>query len=191
MDEKINPESKNKPSTPNFDQSQFRPYHNPSENSPKRDISKRDIFFMSFFGFLFGGIIIALIALVVDSITGYISLDLLPGEEEVAEELPVIDNTTNSTIEAVNETVEEVVEEEEEEPSDPCNEDLSLTLDEPYVWNDRTIILKLAGDSAAKVSVGGKSSLLSVGETVEINRMDVKLVDSSEASSSAIIQVVC
>ena len=190
MDEQIKLDGQNQ----NQSQQQFRPYRSPSASNetstqkPKREISRKDIFLMSFFGFLFGGILIAIIALVVGSVTGYITLDILPGEEEVAEEIPVIENTTIVPEVVAEPVVEEVV---EEEPSDPCNEDISLLLDDPYKWNDRTIILTLAGDSAARISVGGKSSTIDVGRTIEINRMDVYLVDSSESSSSATIQVVC
>lgn len=176
----------------NKPQQKFK-HRNPTEDNQSKisPLTRKDIFVMSLFGFFAGGLLLGIIALVVGSVTGYISLDIFPGEEEVAgEELPVIGNTTNTTTEVVVETVvnETVV---EEEPEDPCDIDVTLNLDETYKWNKRAIILKLVDTYAAKISVGGKSDLLSKGDTVTVNGLPVTLVNTDTTAETAEITIGC
>ena len=174
-------------------QTSFKPYHHNNGEEKKEPITKKDIFVMSFFGFIVAGVVLALIGLVVyGSVTGYISINL-PEEKEVVEEelLPVIENTTNETavvveIPIVNVTTEVV------EPADPCDTDMILALNEYSYYNGRQIEMTLVSDYAVQISVGGsKPSLISVGETLTINRMGIYLSDASESENTATIQVVC
>ncbi|MBS3162440.1 hypothetical protein J4467_00810 [Candidatus Woesearchaeota archaeon] len=149
-------------------------------------VRKKDIFLMSFFGFIAAGVIFLLLLVITGVLTGYISIDMpeLSGEEEVIpEETPVISE------EVVNETVvEEVIEEEEVLP---CDEDITLELDDGYKYGLKVITLKLAGDYSAQISIGGKSGFIDVGNTESINGLKITLVDSSESDQNAIIQVAC
>jgi len=186
-------------------QTTFRPYRSPespASASASGGVSRKDIFLMSFLGFIVGGILLAGILFFAGAITGNVVVDL-PGDEEVVTEetaASVIDTpaenvTTETPVEEVAENVTEVVEEpvveEEPEPSDPCDTDIVLTLDEDADYNGKTLALKLAGDFASQISVGGQVALLSVGETKTINTLDIYLADGSEADGTATIQVVC
>ena len=162
-----------------------------NKDNPTSHIPKKDIFLMSFFGVLAAGIIILLLLLVTGVLTGYVSFDIdlpeFPGEEEVIlEETPVIPIEENVT----ETVVEEVVEEEEEEVL-PCDEDISLELDDGYRYGLKVITLKLVGEYSAQISIGGKSGFIDVGSTETINGLDITLIDASESVQSAIIQVAC
>ena len=147
-------------------------------------VKKKDIFLMSFFGFVAAGVVFLLILVVTGVLTGYVSFDMpeLSGEEEVIpEETPVIAEVINETV------VEEVVVEEVL----PCEEDITLELDDGYRYGLKVITLKLAGDYSAQISIGGKSGFIDVGSTESINGLEVTLIDASESSQNAIIQVAC
>ena len=161
-----------------------------NKDNPTSHIPKKDIFLMSFFGVLAAGIIILLLLLVTGVLTGYVSFDIdlpeFPGEEEVIlEETPVIPIEENVT----ETVVEEVVEEEEEVL--PCDEDISLELDDGYRYGLKVITLKLVGEYSAQISIGGKSGFIDVSSTETINGLDITLIDASESDKSAIIQVAC
>jgi len=180
--------------------STFRPFRSAATEPKSKEqtvssVSRKDIFLFSLLGFLFGGVIIVALFFLTGPITGGVTLDLL-GEKEVTEEASPT-TTSTDTVESVGtETVpEEVVVETvvEEEESDPCGleNEITLYLDETYDHNGRPVILKLAGDFAAQISVGGKKELLSTGETMEINGLEVTLVDGSEADATAVITIAC
>ena len=165
-----------------------------NKDNPTSHIPKKDIFLMSFFGVLAAGIIILLLLLVTGVLTGYVSFDIdlpeFPGEEEVIlEETPVIPIEENVTETVVETVVEEVVEEEEEVL--PCDEDISLELDDGYRYGLKVITLKLAGEYSAQISIGGKSGFIDVSSTETINGLDITSIDASESDQTAIIQVAC
>lgn len=177
----------------NTESKSFKPFRR-NEEKNNDSLSRKDVFIMSFFGFIAAVFVLGLISLVVyGSVTGYITVNL-PEEKEVVEDsLPVIENTTNESI--VVEEAPVIVENTtvvEEEPSDPCDTDMVLTLNEITEYNGRQIKMTLVSDYAARIAVGGsKPSLLSVGETLTINRMEIYLADASETDQTATIQVVC
>lgn len=177
-------------------QTSFRPYKSSEEEEKQSSnfATRRDVFLMFFLAFISGGILILGILFFTGAITGDTVFDL-SGEKEVKQEVsetPVIDapliveNLTNESV-----GTEPVVETVQEQPSDLCGEDILLTLGESTEYNDRVIILKLAGEFAAQISVGGQPSLVSVGETQEINHLNIYLADSNEADGTATIQVPC
>lgn len=193
----------------------FRPFRSaatePQPQSAKKplhheSVSKKDLFLMSFLGFITGGILILSLLFFTGAITGNVVLDL-PGEKEVMTEETLgltgeapVENTTqvvNVTEEIVVEepVVEEVVEVEEEavEESDPCGSEnpMTLTLNEAQEYNGREIVLKLASDFTAQISVGGKKELIDVGSTKEINGLDITMTDGSEADATATIYIAC
>lgn len=166
-------------------------------------VSRKDLFLMSFLGFLTGGILILGLLFFTGAITGNVVLDL-SGEKEVTEETvsPVIEspveNVTevvweNTTEEVVEEVIVETVEEEVVEESDPCGSgnEIVLELDKTYDHNGRDVILRLAGDFAAQISVGGKKEFLDVGQTMDINGLSITMVDGSEASQNVVITIAC
>lgn len=192
----------------------FRPFRSAAtEAQPKtvqtkashEGVSKKDLFLMSFLGFITGGILILALLFFTGAITGNVVLDL-PGEKEVlTEELatPVVETPVENATELVTEVVEEViveepvieevVEEEVIEESDPCGpeNEITLALDESYDHNGREVILKLAGEFAAQISVGGKKELISVGETMDINGESITMTDGSETEQTATIYIAC
>lgn len=190
-----------------FRSAETEPQSQQAKVSSHDSVSRKDLFLMSFLGFITGGILILGLLFFTGAITGNISLDL-PGEKEVVTEetagpvieLPVENSTeiTNIT-ELVNVTqepvvvVEQPVVEEVVETTDPCGPEnqITLHLDEIYDHNGREVILKLAGEFAAQISVGGKKELISVGETMSINSMSVTLVDGNEVDSTAVIYISC
>ena len=192
----------------------FRPFRSaetetqeqPKQKVSHESVSKKDLFLMSFLGFITGGILILGLLFFTGAITGNVILDLSGEKEVVTEELvtPVVETpvensteTTNVTQEVVVEepVVEEVVEVEEEvvEVSDPCGpeNEITLALDETYSHNGRDVILKLAGDFAAQISIGGKKELISVGETMDINGESITMTDGSEADQTVTISIAC
>lgn len=178
----------------NIESKSFKPFRR-NEEKNNNSLSRKDVFIMSFFGFIAAVFVLGLISLVVyGSVTGYITVNL-PEEKKVVVEdsLPVIENTTNESI--VVEEVPVIVENTtvvEEEPSDPCDTDMVLTLNKITEYNGRQIKMILVSDYAARIAVGGsKPSLLSVGETLTINRMEIYLADASDSDQTATIQVVC
>ena len=187
-------------------QSAFRPFRSaateeePLEKKEFISVTRKDLYLMSFFGFLTGGILILGLIFLTGAITGNALLGL-PGEKEVVLEettASVIEPVINETIEettvpVVEEIVEEVVEEVIVEESDPCGpeNEVILLLNDPYDYNGREVELKLASDFSAQISVGGKKELISVGESLEINGLDLSMVDGSEAEGSATIYFDC
>ncbi len=190
----------------------FRPFRSAAtEPQPKNaqakvshdSISKKDLFLMSFLGFITGGILILGLLFFTGAITGNVVLDLSGEKEVVTEELavPVVETPVENTTELVTNITEEVVVEEpvveivEEvvEESDPCGSEneITLALDESYDHNGREVILKLAGDFAAQISVGGKKELISVGETMDINGESITMTDGSEADQTVSIYIAC
>ncbi|MDP3728116.1 MAG: hypothetical protein Q8R18_01545 [bacterium] len=186
----------------------FKPFRSAATEAPvKKDetnnsslhiISRRDLFLMSFLGFLSGGILILGLLFFTGAITGNISLGLLGEKEVVIEEIanPVIESPVQNVTEVVwNDTEAEVLIEEPvvEEISDPCGpeNEIVLLLDETYDHNGRDVILKLAGEFAAQISVGGKKDFIDVGTTVSINSMTLTMLDGNEAGQSATIYIAC
>jgi hypothetical protein len=172
------------------------------ESHEEGSLHKKDVFLMSFFAFLAAGVVILLLLLIIGVSTGYITFDIdwpdFPGEkEETPEETPIIPAEENVTEEVgeeiVADVVEDVVTEEvvEEEEILPCDQDISLVLNDGYKYGLKVITLKLASDYSAQVSVGGKNEFMDVGDSAEINGLTITLIDSSEASESATIQVAC
>lgn len=166
-------------------------------------ISKKDLFLMSFLGFLTGGILILGLLFFTGAITGNVVLDLSGEEEVVTEETgsPVIESPVENITEVVWEETTSIVEEPVVEPiveevveeSDPCGSgnEIVLTLGKIYAHNGRDVILKLAGDFAAQISVGGKKEFIDVGDTMDINGMAITMVDGNEASQTATITIAC
>jgi len=66
-----------------------------------------------------------------------------------------------------------------------------LKVDETYDHNGRDVILRLTGDFAAQISVGGKKEFIDVGDTVEINGMTITMTDGSAADQTATIYIAC
>lgn len=182
----------------------FRPFRSqeteqqPSQEKDSEFVLRKDLYLVSFFGFLMGGVLILGLLFLTGAITGDAVLGL-PGEKAVVNEettAPVIEpainetiaNTTSSVVENTTETVTpELV---QPDPCGPENE-ITLVIGSPYTYNGREIDLKLASDFAAQLTVGGKKGLISVGETMDFNGVQVTLVDGSEADASAIIYVSC
>ena len=187
----------------------FRPFRSPeADANPQIDkkgissdsVTKKDLFLMSFFAFITGGVLILGVLFFTGAITGNVELDFPGGNEVTLEETttPVIETpeSTEEVTETLVETpvVEEVVlEEPVAEVSDPCGSEneIVLYLDEIYEHNGRQVILKLAGEFSAQISVGGKKELISVGESVEINGMPITMVDGDEAAATATITIAC
>ena len=166
---------------------------------PFNSVSKKDLFLMSFLGFIAGGILILGLLFFTVAIAGDIVLDF-PGEKVVVMEntsTPVIDaplvNTTELTTNITEEVLVEQVVEEVVEESDPCGpeNEIVLALDETYDYNGRNVILKLAGEFAAQISVGGMKELISVGETMVINGLSITMTDGSEADQTTTVYIAC
>jgi len=189
----------------------FRPFRSAAtEPQPKNtqakvshdSVSKKDLFLMSFLGFITGGILILGLLFFTGAITGNVVLDL-PGEKEVVVEditTPVVETPVENTTEATTNITEEVIVEEEPvveevvvEEVDHCGSEneITLTLNEAYDHNGREIVLKLASDFTAQISVGGKKELIDVGSTKEINGESITMVDGSEIGQTAIIYIAC
>ncbi len=178
----------------------FRPFRSASTEpnvqvkTKKDSVTKRDIFLMSFFSFFFGIILIIGILFLTGAITG--NTLFVPGEKAVVieedVESPVIDTLVEET---TTESIEEeaVVEEAVVEELDPCGleNEVVLNIDETFDYNGRSVILKLAGDFSAQISVGGKKDLISVGEIIEINGLDLAMVDGNEADQTATVYFIC
>src|SRR3989338_8549378 len=170
------------------------PEKKPEANVSLHTVSRKDLFLMSFLGFITGGILILGLLFFTGAITGNVSFDLL-GEKEVVEELanPVIESPVQNITEVVwNDTETEVLVEEPvvvEKVLDPCGSEniILLKVDETYDHNGRDVILRLTGDFAAQISVGGKKEFIDVGDTVEINGMTITMTDGSEADQTATI----
>ena len=178
------------PSQPKI-QPQPRPSDNISHPNQSNHVHRKDIFMMSFFGFIAAGVVFLLLLFITGVLTGYVSFDVdMPGfsgeEEVIPEETPVIPAV--ETVTEIAPVVEEVVVEEEVLP---CDQDISLVLNDGYRYGLKVITLKLVSDYSAQISVGGKSDFLDTGSTATINGLKITLIDSSEASTSAIIQVAC
>jgi len=174
------------------------PEKKPEANVSLHTVSRKDLFLMSFLGFLTGGILILGLLFFTGAITGNVSFDLL-GEKEVVEELanPVIESPVQNITEVVwNDTETEVLVEEPvvvEKVLDPCGPEniILLKVDETYDHNGRDVILRLTGDFAAQISVGGKKEFIDVGDTVEINGMTITMTDGSAADQTATIYIAC
>jgi hypothetical protein len=146
-------------------------------------VGKKDIFLMSFFAFLAAGFVFGTLFLIVGTITGNSVIDL-SGEKgvmiEETEDTVVAEETTEEPETTPEVTEEETVEEEEPAPvvESDCGKDISLDKDDTFSYEGKTIIPKLVAGHSAQISVGGKSVLLSVGSTEEINGLKIKLLDT-------------
>ena len=187
-------------------QTNFRPFRSPETDVKPQaekkgflfdEVTRKDLFLMSFLSFLTGGVLILGLLFFTGAIAGNVALNF-PGEKEVVVEetaTPVIETPEETIEEIVEPIVEEVVEEEPVvEASDPCGSEnqITLYLDEAYDHNGRKVLLKLASEFSAQISVGGsKGELISVGETMEINGMTLTMTDGDEAATTATIYIAC
>lgn len=184
-------------------QTTFRPFRSAETEQPAKEektthgsVSRSDLYVMSFLGFISGGVLILGLLFLTGAITGEAVWDLSGEEEVIVEETvpvieaPITNTTENTTIE--EEVVEAVVEEVVEE-SDPCGPDneITLALGDPFEYNGREIEAILAGDFSAQIAVGGLKEFISVGETLDINGLDITMLDGSEADGTTVIYVEC
>ena len=168
-----------------------------SKAKDTQSLSRKDVFFMSFLAtLLVAGL----------SVGALFSSDALGPILESSGDKVVDEDVTGQV--AVEAPVEIVVEEPAvaEEPEPECtadadcgvgyfcadgsceaepsceNKDVTLAVGEKTTFKGKPVILKLGGENAAQVSVGGMAQLISWGIATDINGVTVELVSGNEES---------
>ena len=177
------------------------------EEKKVNSLTRKDIFLMSFLAFVCAGLLFSAVFLAATNISDLSGMAVFDAEETVEETIEgqleiapedlveeepeeVIEEPVEEEPEVVEEVLEEVVEEVVEEETSDCGLQFDIASGKSTSIESKTVKIGLVETFAAQVNVGGsKAYLMSTGESMAINGLTIKLVDTN--SDTATVELIC